>query len=347
MSIEAGTPPRFDQHGRTGSAAARPARSFGGDQGRPAQFRRRPGNGGLLGGRGGFLRPIQEGNSTADGTAPPGPAERQTAARPDARTAARPDALACPFTAEQVGQAPLRHLAEVAAGQPAPPRPTGTVEHLESANWFLNSSVTDGRTTSAVVPEQWRSWRTEDGASREVRRELSPIFRSEADLREWKRRGGQIDSSEKTRDYTAGEYYSHWQGPVPTDATALREWLTTGVPAHEAPVQYLESVTELAGVRLLTPAQRAAALRLFAELPGITVTGTVTDRAGRPGEAFSITSDFHGLPAQYTVIIDSGSGALLGYEEVLTETAGMLNGTIPAVITYRSYLVAEYAAMPR
>lgn len=47
------------------------------------------------------------------------------------------------------------------------------------------------------------------------------------------------------------------------------------------------------------------------------------------------------------MIIDSGSGALLGYEKVLTETASMLNVTIPAVITYRSYLVAEYAAMPR
>ncbi|WP_245603514.1 hypothetical protein [Salinispora cortesiana] len=112
-------------------------------------------------------------------------------------------------------------------------------------------------------------------------------------------------------------------------------------------MQYLESIAELAGVRLLNPAQRAAALRLLAELPGITVTGTVTDRAGRPGEAFSITSDFHGLPTQYTVIIDPGSGALLGYEEVLTKTAGRLNVTIPAVITNRSYLVAEYTTMPR
>jgi hypothetical protein len=32
---------------------------------------------------------------------------------------------------------------------------------------------------------------------------------------------------------------------------------------------------------------------------------------------------------------------------VLTTTAGKLNVTIPAVITYRSYLTAEYAAMPR
>ncbi|MER5704080.1 hypothetical protein ABT023_19365 [Micromonospora sp. NPDC002296] len=112
-------------------------------------------------------------------------------------------------------------------------------------------------------------------------------------------------------------------------------------------VQYLEDVAELAGVRLLNPAQRAAVLRLLADLPGITVTGTVTDRAGRAGEAFSITSSAHGLPAQYTVIVDPRSGALWGYEEVLTTTAGKLNVTIPAVISYRSYLIAEYAPMPR
>ncbi|WP_165947294.1 hypothetical protein [Micromonospora sp. 15K316] len=32
---------------------------------------------------------------------------------------------------------------------------------------------------------------------------------------------------------------------------------------------------------------------------------------------------------------------------VVEEVRGKLNVTIPAVITYRSYLTAEYAAMPR
>ncbi|MFF0370602.1 hypothetical protein [Micromonospora sp. NPDC005087] len=54
----------------------------------------------------------------------------------------------------------------------------------------------------------------------------------------------------------------------------------------------------------------------------------------------------HGLPARYTLIVDPGTGAPLGYEEMLTSTAGKLNVTVPAVITYRSYLVAEYATMP-
>ncbi|MFG3713329.1 hypothetical protein [Micromonospora sp. NPDC047730] len=61
-------------------------------------------------------------------------------------------------------------------------------------------------------------------------------------------------------------------------------------------MQYLEDVAQLAGLRLLNPAQRAAVLRLLADLPGITVTGTVTDRAGRTGEAFSITTNATACP---------------------------------------------------
>ncbi|MEU8254296.1 CU044_5270 family protein [Micromonospora inaquosa] len=242
----------------------------------------------------------------------------------------------------------LRRLAAVAARQPMPPRPAGTVEYLESTNWFLNSSISGGRTVSVVVPQRWRSWRTEDDAGRTVKRDLPPIFRSDADRRQWEKWGGRVESSEAVHDYAPGEFHGgRFRGAVPTDAAVLLSWLRAGTSEAQAPVQYLEDMAELVGVRLLNPAQRAAVLALLAELPGITVTGTVTDRAGRTGEAFSITTNAHGLPAQYTVIVDARSGALLGYEEVLTTTAGELNVTIPAVITYRSYLLAEYGAAPR
>ncbi|MGC4828873.1 CU044_5270 family protein [Micromonospora arida] len=251
-----------------------------------------------------------------------------------------------PATAEPASTR-LRRLAAVAAQQPMPPRPAGTVEHLESTNWFLNSSISGGRTVSAVVPQQWRSWRTDDDAGRMVRKDLPPIFRSDADRRQWQKWGGRVESSEEVHDYAAGEFYSGFCGAVPTDTAALSGWLRAGGAAPQAPVQYLEDAAQLAGVRLLNPAQRAAVLTLLADLPGITVTGTVTDRAGRTGEAFSIATDAHGLPTQYTMIVDPRSGALMGYEEVLTTTAGKLNLTIPSVITYRSYLTAEYAAAPR
>ncbi|MEU2661404.1 CU044_5270 family protein [Micromonospora sp. NPDC007220] len=272
----------------------------------------------------------------------------ETFRQPQPAFAATPAILSYgPPASAEPASARLRRLAASAAAQPAPQRPAGTVEHLESANWFLNSSISGGRTTSAVVPQQWRSWRTDNDAGRMVKRDLPPTFRTAADRREWQRRGGRVDSVQEVRDSAAGDFYTPFQGPVPTEAGALRQWLTAGASAPEAPVQYLEDVAELAGVRLLNPAQRAAVLMLLADLPGITAAGTVTDRAGRHGEAFSIVSDAHGLPAQYTVIVDPGTGALLGYEEMLTTTAGKLNVVIPAVISYRSYLIAEYAPMPR
>ncbi|MEH1165319.1 CU044_5270 family protein [Micromonospora sp. CPCC 205539] len=271
----------------------------------------------------------------------------ESAREPQPAFAATPAILTFgPPASAEAANMRLRHLAEVAAARPVLQRPAGTVEYLESTNWFLNSSISGGRTASAVVPQQWRSWRTDDDAGRMDKRSLPPTFRSEADRREWQRRGGRVDSSQEVSDYAAGEF-SGWTGAVPTDAAALREWLAGGLRPDLGPVQHLENVAQLAGVRLLNPAQRATALRLLADLPGIAVSGTVTDRAGRRGEAFSILSNAHGLPAQYTVIVDPDTGGLLGYEEVLTTTAGKLNVTVPAVVTYRSYLVAEYAAMPR
>ncbi|MEQ4304696.1 CU044_5270 family protein [Plantactinospora sp. B6F1] len=248
-------------------------------------------------------------------------------------------------SAESAGSR-LRQLAEVASAAPAPVRPPGTVEHLHSTNWFLNSAVSGGNTTSVVVPQEWRSWRTDDDAGRRIKRALPPTFRSDAERRKWLADGGSVGPSEEVTDYRSGEFRRGWRGAVPADES-VRGWLTAAGSEHDAPVQYLEDVAELAGVRLLGPAQRAAALRLLADLPGMTVAGTVVDRAGRTGEAFAMTSDVHGLPTEYTIIIDPRTGVFLGYEEVLTTSAGKLNVPIPAVISYRSYLGAEYTTMPR
>ena len=267
---------------------------------------------------------------------------------PQAALAATPPMLQYqpPATFEPAAER-LRQLADVAAASPPLPRPPGTVEHLRSASWGLNSAISGGATTSVVQPQERESWRTDDDAGRLITRNLPPAFQSEADRNTWLRKGGTEESQEEIINYRAGAFYESWKAAVPTEADSLRRWLVVNRSEHDAPVQYLEDIAELASVRLLGPAQRSAALRLLADLPGVTVTGTVTDRAGRRGDAFSMESDAHGLPARYTIIIDPVDGNLLGYEEVLTTTAGKLNVPIPAVISYRSYLVGEYAPMPR
>jgi hypothetical protein len=92
----------------------------------------------------------------------------------------------------------------------------------------------------------------------------------------------------------------------------------------------------------LPPAVRAAVLRFVAATPGIRLTGHVTDRAGRPGIAVSLDSDYSGLPTRYTLIFDEHDGRLLGDEEMLTTTAGKLNVPVPSVIGYTTYIDGHY-----
>lgn len=237
----------------------------------------------------------------------------------------------------------LRQLAEAAAATSPLPRTPGTVEHLRSAAWYLNSSISGGQTTSAVEPQQQQSWRADDDSGRVVTRRQRLASRS--DLRDWLWPFG--GSTTETVDFRPGAFSASWQGNVPTEVDHLRRWLISNPNSDTAPVRYLAEVAHLGSVRMLGPAQRSAALRMLADLPGITAAGTVSDRAGRRGEAFAIESDVHGLPVRYTLIVDPTSGAFLGYEEVLTTTAGALNVQVPAVIAYRSYLVSGYAPMPR
>jgi hypothetical protein len=92
----------------------------------------------------------------------------------------------------------------------------------------------------------------------------------------------------------------------------------------------------------LPPKVRAAMLRYLAATATLAVEGEVTDRAGRPGLAFSLDSAYGGLPAHYTVVIDPQTGHVLDFEQMLTTDAGKLNVAVPAVISYDVYLSAQH-----
>ncbi|GLW53662.1 hypothetical protein Kpho01_16730 [Kitasatospora phosalacinea] len=102
-----------------------------------------------------------------------------------------------------------------------------------------------------------------------------------------------------------------------------------------------QALRGLLRAQVLAPGQRAAVLRLVAALPGLSYDGSVTDRAGRPGGAFSAESNGSGLPARCTFVMDRDSGRILGDEEMLTTRAGALNVPVPSVISYAAYLSAR------
>jgi hypothetical protein len=72
-------------------------------------------------------------------------------------------------------------------------------------------------------------------------------------------------------------------------------------------------------------------------------SGTVTDRAGRPGLAISLDSSYSGLLTRYTLIFDR-NGKLLGEEETLIGNPGKLNVCSPSVIGYTTFLSSGYVA---
>jgi hypothetical protein len=238
----------------------------------------------------------------------------------------------------------LTDIAQKAAAAPDPAR-TGDYEHLVVQSWSLWTQVDDERVTSAIIPSRAESWRGPDNSGRRATRYEEPQFTSTSNEWLWRAQNLLRDALDpRSEDYPAGQFPAMWADQPP--AGDLDAWLHVGHPKENGPYETIVAVTDLARERLLTPAARAAALRIVAQLPGLTYDGTGTDRAGRAGAAFSMTTDRSGLPTRHTLILDPATGSLLGYEQMLTTDAGKLNVQAPAVIGYETYLTADYTAFP-
>jgi hypothetical protein len=239
----------------------------------------------------------------------------------------------------------LTQLAAAARGSAAPPS-TGEYAHLRTQSWSLSIRIDGHQVTSAVIPEIRESWRAPDNSGRLIISYGPPEFATEEDRRTWESQGlpGAQPDVEVT-DFEPGQFVGMWPDQAPQDADELRQWLAVGHPVENGPVETLVAVTDLLREQVVGPAVRAALLEILSELPDIRYAGDVTDRAGRVGSAFFIDSDRSGLPTRYVLIVDS-EGQFLSYEQILTRTAGKLGVSIPAVIGYEMYLVAEFSELP-
>jgi hypothetical protein len=240
----------------------------------------------------------------------------------------------------------LQQIAATADRTAAPAAPARrSVEHRVAAQWALNTRISGQRVDSAVIPTRRESWRTPDDAGRVVERYLPPVFRSDDERRAWQDAGSPgADPVTRRSDFAAHEFPALWAQRPPTTVAALRAWLRHDHSGDDATA---DAVVDLLGERVLTPSERAALLRVVAGIPGLSFTGTTTDRAGRRGEAYSVVLMASGLPTTYTFVIDPATGIFLAHERVLTTDAGRLNVRLPAVIRYDTYLTAEFvAAMP-
>ncbi|MGX6600933.1 sigma factor [Micromonosporaceae bacterium Da 78-11] len=197
----------------------------------------------------------------------------------------------------------------------------------------------------AIVPTRTETWRRADDSGRLRASYQEPQFPAGTDRWWWRLHGSPGGGDHpRSEDYPPGGFPAMWAGRPPT--TGFADWLQIGHPVENGPAEVLVAVTDLVRERVLTPADRAAVLRTVADLPGLSSDGTVVDRAGRPGQAFSLVSDYSGLPTRYTLIVDPVTGAPLGFESMLTTRAGKLDVRVPAVIGYETYATAEFAGDP-
>ncbi|SFE33751.1 hypothetical protein SAMN05216251_102535 [Actinacidiphila alni] len=228
--------------------------------------------------------------------------------------------LPSPGTADAAAE--LNRLARIAAARPAP---RGDVAHIHLRQWALSTSV-DGAggtdtVTSKVITEDIDWFKRPSGVT-VTRRLLDGKSRPES--------GSDPATAFEDRQ-------------VPSTPEALRTWLGAdqpGVGIGDA-AGMNDAVVDLMISHVLTPRQQSALLRTIATTPGLRYRGTVRDRAGRDGEAFTAESAANGLPTRFTFIVDPATGSLLGQESMLTKTAGSLNVRIPSVIAYQVYLTSE------
>lgn len=240
-------------------------------------------------------------------------------------------------SARQVLEAIARRIEGLADDRP----PAWSSEHFVRESWSLSTRVDGTQVTSAVIPEHRETWEKPDGSSRWTVRTLRPQFQNSEQRKVWEEAGA-IGEAPKTWS-GSGDPSKSSTGEPPSSSDGMKKWLATG-RSSLGPGLTFEVVPERFMDHVFSPAQRAALLRILEDTKGVVYEGTVKDRAGRTGQAFSLTSRFGGLPNKRTMVFDASTGSLLAYEEELTTDAGALHVEPPAVIGYMTFLTSERIA---
>ncbi|MET7979697.1 CU044_5270 family protein [Streptomyces mirabilis] len=221
----------------------------------------------------------------------------------------------------------------------APDTPAGGSQQFVQDSWSLSTRIDGIQVTSAVIPERRTTWKKPDGSEKWTVQTQKPQFQSDKQREVWKDAGSVGATPEKYSDSSGPADMSDERNhEAPTDPRAMRRWLALGYET-QGPGETFDSVSERLLDRSFSPEQRAALLRALKNVPGIDYRGKTKDRAGRTGDAFSVTSAYGGLPKLQTLVFDPEDGSLLSYEEELVSNAGKLNVKTPAVTLYVSYLI--------
>ncbi|MFJ8730532.1 CU044_5270 family protein [Streptomyces bauhiniae] len=229
----------------------------------------------------------------------------------------------------------LKEIADRIDGRPDTRSEPWTAEHFIRDDWALSSRIDNVQVTSAVITEHRETWQKPDGSARWKVKTLPPVFQNAHQRKVWESAGAVAKEPQEW----SGDAGAQAVVEPPATVDGMRKWLANG--QDMGPGLLYEVIPERFQDHVFSPAQRAALLRVLAATPGVVHTGTVEDRAGRTGEAFSLTGRFGGLPNKRTLVFDPTTGNLLAYEEQLQQDTGKLRVRPYSVIGYSTFLKAE------
>jgi hypothetical protein len=222
------------------------------------------------------------------------------------------------------GDAVLLALSAAAARQPAP-APSGRTQYAYvRREWWRLAARRSGKPPPAkVLPTVTQSWTAPDGAGRILRITAHP-------------------GASRTEDATVAA--GHPLPGLSTRPAVLVGRFGFGYPTSTPPAGEFVRFADLADSQPVPPAVEATILRLLARIPDVVNSGTVTDRAGRPGVAVSLQSDYTGTEILYTLIFATATGQILEADETLTGDPGALDVPQGSVIAYTTFLASSRVA---
>ncbi|MER6028931.1 CU044_5270 family protein [Streptomyces sp. NPDC001851] len=123
----------------------------------------------------------------------------------------------------------------------------------------------------------------------------------------------------------------------PHDPAALRSYLAEAVhpgTGSLTPSELLDGVRELLDHWTLGSRESAALVRVLADAKGLRPVGQVTDRLGRPGQAYA----YDGPGARRMLVLDPRTGAVLGLEATFSEDDARYGVRAGDVMEYSAWL---------
>lgn len=203
---------------------------------------------------------------------------------------------------------------------------------IRTQTWSLDTTIAaDGSIVSSSVEPYWNETTVEPDGTVRVRITAAAPFPGQ-DAAGFPAPGTVIGEE----SFAPGTYDQPYPDPVPTDAALVGDYLrqVSGLDTLTGGDAIREIAAILSSV-VLTPDQEAALLQFLGSLPGLTVSGDVTDRLGREGIAFLANDRDPGV-LEDVLVVSALTGRILAAETVYVGD-GRDDITAPAVISYTAW----------